>query len=60
MNEAPRLKTDNARLRRDKRDLTGELELAIATIQRLSMDNDRLRTVPHEARPVAPLPRRPY
>ncbi|MFI1414978.1 hypothetical protein ACH4Y0_34365 [Streptomyces sp. NPDC020707] len=38
------LKTDNARLRRDQRDLAQQLDLALAAIQRLSIDNDRLRT----------------
>jgi hypothetical protein len=53
------LKTENARLRRDKRDLTEQLELALAAIQRLSVDNDRLQTALHQARSVTPLPRRP-
>ncbi|MFD4478325.1 hypothetical protein ACFWPU_19780 [Streptomyces sp. NPDC058471] len=53
-----RLKTDNARLRRENRDLTAELGLAIAAIQRLSTDNDRLRTALHAARAVTPLHRR--
>ncbi|MEU3742503.1 hypothetical protein AB0E78_36260 [Streptomyces sp. NPDC032198] len=54
-----RLKTDNARLRRENRDLTAELDLAIAAIQRLSTDNERLRTALHDARAVTPLHRRP-
>ncbi|MEV6756796.1 hypothetical protein [Streptomyces sp. NPDC051214] len=53
------LKTDNARLRRDTRDLTEQLELALAAIQRFSVDNDRLRSALHEARSITPLPRRP-
>ncbi|MER5473578.1 hypothetical protein [Streptomyces sp. NPDC002685] len=53
------LKAGNTRLRRDKRELTEQLELAIAAIQRLSLDSDRLRSALHEARSVAPLPRRP-
>ncbi|MFB7462696.1 hypothetical protein ACFCZ1_04150 [Streptomyces sp. NPDC056224] len=53
------VKADNARLRRDKRELAEPLELAIAAIQRLTVDNDRLRTALHEARSIAPLPRRP-
>ncbi|KAB2587553.1 hypothetical protein [Streptomyces arboris] len=53
------LKADNARLRSDKRELAEQLELAIAAIQRLSVDNDLLRTALHEAHSVTPLPRRP-
>ncbi|MEU8489491.1 hypothetical protein [Streptomyces sp. NPDC048641] len=53
------LQADNARLRRDKRDLTKQLELAIAAVQRLSVDNDRLRTALHEAHSVTPLVQRP-
>ncbi|MGW2089883.1 hypothetical protein, partial [Streptomyces sp. NPDC001880] len=52
------LKTDNARLRRDKRELAAQLEVAIAAIQRLSIDNEHLRAALHEARAVTPLPRR--
>ncbi|MEU3558263.1 hypothetical protein [Streptomyces fragilis] len=52
------MKADNARLRRDKRDLAAQLEAAVAAIQRLSVDNDRLRAALHEARAVTPLPRR--
>ncbi|MFI1759270.1 hypothetical protein [Streptomyces sp. NPDC020571] len=53
------MKADNARLRRDKRDLAVQLEVAVAVIQRLSVDNERLRAALHEARAVTPLPRRP-
>lgn len=53
------VKADNARLHRDKRELAEQVELAIAAIQPLSVDNDRLRTALHEARSIAPLPRRP-
>ncbi|WP_331750430.1 MULTISPECIES: hypothetical protein [unclassified Streptomyces] len=53
------VKTDNARLRRENRDLKRELDLAIAATQRLSTDNDRLRTALHDARAVTPLHRRP-
>lgn len=52
------LKTDNAQLRRDKRALAEQLELAIAAIQRLSIDNDRLRAALHDARAVTALLRR--
>ncbi|MFB7374091.1 hypothetical protein ACFC0D_30040 [Streptomyces sp. NPDC056222] len=54
-----KVQTDNARLRRNNRDLAEHLELAIAAIQRLSIDNDFLRAALHEARAVTPLPRRP-
>ncbi|MFK0258661.1 hypothetical protein [Streptomyces sp. NPDC090445] len=54
-----KVKADNARLRRDNRDLAEQLELAIAAIQRLTIDNDRLQTALHDARAVTPLPRRP-
>ncbi|MFF1736513.1 MULTISPECIES: hypothetical protein [unclassified Streptomyces] len=53
-----RLKTDNARLQRDKRDLAAQLEVAIAVIQRLSVDNETLRDALHTARAIPPLPRR--
>ncbi|MGW6404509.1 hypothetical protein, partial [Streptomyces sp. NPDC055134] len=53
------LKADNACLRRDKRDLTKQLELAVAAVQRLCVDNDRLRTALHEAHSVTPLVQRP-
>lgn len=53
-----RLKTDNARLQRDKRDLAAQLEVAIAVIQRLSIDNETLRRALHTARAVPTLPRR--
>jgi AraC-like DNA-binding protein len=53
------LKTENARLRRDKRDLAQQLDLAIAAIQRLSIDNDRLRTALHEASSITRLAPRP-
>lgn len=36
------LKEDNARLRQSNRDLRDNLELAIASIQRLTLDNHRL------------------
>ncbi|MET9141979.1 hypothetical protein [Streptomyces parvulus] len=52
------LKADNARLRRAKRDLTAQLELAIAAIQRLTIDNERLRGALHDASVVSTLPRR--
>lgn len=53
-----KVQADNARLRRTNRDLAEQLELAIAAIQRLSIDNGRLRTALHDARAVTPLPRR--
>ncbi|MFG2989292.1 hypothetical protein ACGFZK_08340 [Streptomyces sp. NPDC048257] len=53
-----KVKADNARLRRDNRDLAEQLELAIAAIQRLTIDNDCLRTALQDARAVTPLPRR--
>ncbi|MEV5200507.1 hypothetical protein [Streptomyces sp. NPDC053720] len=53
-----RLKTDNARLQRDKRDLAEQLVVAIAAIQRLSVDNETLRDALHTARAVTTLPRR--
>lgn len=37
------LKRDNAKLRRDNHDLTEHLELAVANIQRLTLDNHHLR-----------------
>ncbi|WP_328965664.1 hypothetical protein [Streptomyces virginiae] len=54
-----KVQANNARLRRDNRDLAAELELAIAAIQRLSIDNGLLRAALHDARAVTPLPRRP-
>ncbi|MET8248711.1 hypothetical protein ABZV31_32595 [Streptomyces sp. NPDC005202] len=53
------VKVDNDRLRRANRDLTHQLDLALAAIQRLSIDNNRLRTALHQAAAVTPLPRRP-
>lgn len=52
------LKTGNARLRRDKRELAAQTEVAIAAIQGLSIDNEHLRAALHEARAVTALPRR--
>lgn len=54
-----KVQADNARLRRTNRDLAEQLELAIAAIQRLSIDNGLLRAALHDARAVTPLPRRP-
>ncbi|MET7543613.1 hypothetical protein [Streptomyces sp. NPDC005349] len=49
-----RIKVENARLRREKRDLAHQLELALAAVPCLSTDNDRLRTALHEAQAVTP------
>jgi hypothetical protein len=54
-NAYTKIKTDNARLRRDNRDLTTQLDLAIATNQRLSTDNEHLRAALHQARAITPL-----
>ncbi|MEU2674759.1 hypothetical protein ABZ622_39205 [Streptomyces sp. NPDC007164] len=51
--------TENARLRGDKRDLTQQLDPALAAIQRLSIDNGWLRVVLHDAQTVTVLSRRP-
>ncbi|MGW4729590.1 hypothetical protein ACWEQC_10470 [Streptomyces shenzhenensis] len=58
MNAYSSLKAGNARLRRDKRELAEQLELALAANQRLSVGNARLRTALNEARAVSVLPRR--
>ncbi len=52
-----RLQEDNARLRRQNRELTEHVELAVATIQRLTIDNSRLHTALAEAQQVTRLPR---
>ncbi|MCX4681271.1 hypothetical protein OG413_39430 [Streptomyces sp. NBC_01433] len=52
-----KVKTDNAQLRRDNRDLAHQLDLAVAAIQRLSIDNDLLQAALHDARAVTALPR---
>ncbi|KOV60213.1 hypothetical protein [Streptomyces sp. MMG1121] len=54
-----KLKTDNARLGREKRDLVHQLARAIAAIQRLSADNDHLRTALRDARSVIAIPPAP-
>lgn len=51
------LQEDNARLRRRNRELTEHVELAVATIQRLAIDNSRLHTALAEAQQVTHLPR---
>ncbi|NGY65086.1 hypothetical protein G7043_39855 [Lentzea sp. NEAU-D13] len=52
-----RLQEDNARLRCRNRELTEHLELAIATIQRLAIDNSRLHAALAEAQQVTRMPR---
>jgi len=52
------LQKDVARLRRDNQDLTENLEMAIANIQRLTIENHRLRQALEEAHKVARLPTR--
>ncbi|MEU9144043.1 hypothetical protein [Streptomyces sp. NPDC048349] len=54
-----KVQANNALLRRDNRDLAEQLELAMAAIQRLSIDNGLLRAALHDARAATPLPRRP-
>jgi hypothetical protein len=51
------LQADNARLRRAHRDMAEHLDLAVAAIQRLSIDNDRLRAALDVAQHVTRLPR---
>ncbi|MER5371073.1 hypothetical protein [Streptomyces sp. NPDC002722] len=53
------LKTEHARLRGDKCDLTQQLDLALAVIQRPSIDNDRLRVALHDVQAVTVLSRCP-
>lgn len=53
-----KLQKENTRLRRDNRDLTENLELAIANIQRLSIDNHALRQAVEAAHHVTRLPGR--
>lgn len=48
---------ETSRLRRDNRELTEHLELAIANIQRLTLDNHRLRAELEVARLVSPIRR---
>jgi hypothetical protein len=52
-----RLQEDNARLRRRNRELTEHLALAVATIQRLTIDNSQLHTALAKAQHVTRLPR---
>jgi len=49
------LKQHNAKLRRDIEELTAHLELAVANIQRLSLENHRLRRERDEATHVTPI-----
>jgi hypothetical protein len=51
------LKQHNAKLRRDVQDLTLQLELAVANIQRLTLENHRLRRERDEATRVTPISR---
>ncbi|WP_410583823.1 hypothetical protein [Amycolatopsis sp. lyj-108] len=53
------LRKDNARLRRANQEHTEHLELAIATIQRLSIDNEHLRAALDNARNITHLGPRP-
>jgi hypothetical protein len=53
------LRQDNARLRRDNDNLAANLELAIANIQRLTLEANDLRVALEHARGVTHLPRRP-
>ncbi|WP_434445313.1 hypothetical protein [Lentzea sp. E54] len=58
-NRVARLHRDNVRLRRDNQSLTEHLELALANIQRLTLDNNHLVQRLHDATGVRPLtPRR--
>jgi hypothetical protein len=43
MSRHDKLQRDNDKLRRDTHELTAHLELAIASIQRLALDNEQLR-----------------
>ena len=52
------LQKDVTRLRRDNQDLTENLEMAIANIQRLTIENHRLRQALQEAHKVARIPTR--
>jgi hypothetical protein len=49
---------EHAQLRRDNRTLTDQLELAIANIQRLSLENHELRRELEHARNVSRIPAR--
>lgn len=51
------LPQETSRLRLDNRELTEHLELAIANIQRLTLDNHRLRAELEVARLVSPIRR---
>jgi hypothetical protein len=51
------LQADTARLRGAHRDMAEHLDLAVAAIQRLSIDNDRLRAALDVAQHVTRLPR---
>ena len=51
------LKQHNAKLRRDIEELTTHLELAVANIQRLTLENHRLRRERDEATRVTPITR---
>jgi hypothetical protein len=51
------LKQHNAKLRRDIEELAVHLELAVANIQRLSLENHRLRRERDEATHVTPISR---
>jgi hypothetical protein len=50
-------KDEATRLRQANRELTEQLEFALAAIQRLSIDNARLTEALHQARGVTRLPR---
>ncbi len=54
---ATSLRRENARLRREKENLAANLELAIANIQRLTLDAHHLRQALEHARGVTRLPR---
>lgn len=51
------LHADNARLRRDNASLTQDISLAMASIQRLTLENRALRTQLEEAAKVVSIPR---
>lgn len=53
------LRADNARLRRDNAALSSDVELAVASIQRLTLENYALRSQLEAAAKVVAIPKRP-
>lgn len=53
------LRADNARLRRDNAALSSDVELAVASIQRLTLENYALRSQLEAAAKVVAIPPRP-